>query len=195
MSADEIRQALFGPPPELVASSPEQFATADFHYYFACLLGQCGKLDEAISELQQAIKIQPFFPDAHYKLGAAFCKQGKMAEAVAHWREVIRLQPNNVALRNTTAWILATDPDASVRNGREAVEMARQAVQLCVAPDPAVLDTLAAAFAESGRFSEAVQTAKEALALAACQNNTVLADKIEARIGLYRSAAPCRDAR
>ena len=71
---------------------------------------------------------------------------------------------------NCLAWVLATCPEASVRNGAEAVELARRAVKLSDGREPAILGTLAAAYAEAGRFPEAVQTARKALELATQQN-------------------------
>ena len=61
--------------------------------------------------------------------------------------------------QNDLAWLLATCPDNSVRNGQKAVELAQQAVQLSNGRSPEILDTLAAAYAEAGRFHEAVETA------------------------------------
>ena len=85
---------------------------------------------------------------------------------------------------------LATCPEVALRNGMEAVELARRAAQLSHGREPAVLDALAAAYAENGQFSEAVAAAQRALDLASAHGNTVLADAIRARIKLYRSATP-----
>ena len=74
-------------------------------------------------------------------------------------------------------------------------KLAERALRLSGGNDSAVLDTLAAAYAEVGRFPETVQTAERALALATSQSNTSLARKIAARLKLYRSAAPFRDMR
>ena len=68
----------------------------------------------------------------------------------------MRLRPNDAALLNNTAWVLATNPNASVRNGMEAVELAERALKLSGGNEPAILGTLAAAYAEAGRFPEAV---------------------------------------
>ena len=71
-----------------------------------------------------------------------------------------------------SAWMLATNPNASVRNGAEAVELAQRAVELSGGREPAILDTLAAAYAEAGRFPEAVKTAQRAAALASARGDT-----------------------
>jgi hypothetical protein len=106
----------------------------------------------------------------------------------------VRLQPGNFAVLNRMAWLLATQPDVSLRDGAEAVELAQQAGELTDKWNPAVLDTLAAAYAEAGRFFEAVQVARKARELAAVRSNTALADEIAARIKLFESGKPYRDA-
>ena len=126
-------------------------------------MGKQGRFDEAITHLQHALKIKPYDAEAHYNLGMALNGQGKIAAAVVQWREAVRLQPNQIAFVNHLVWLLATCPEASVRNGAEAVELAHRAVRLSGGREPAILDTLAAALAEAGRFPEAVQTARMAL--------------------------------
>ena len=157
------------------------------------LLGQRGRFDEAIAHLQQALEIKPDYAEAHNNLGMALAGQGKIAEAVVQWREAVRLQPNQIAFVNHLAWVLATCPEASVRNGAEAVELAQRAVQLSDGREPAVLGTLAAAYAEAGRFPEAVQTARKALELATQQNKQALAESLKAKIPLYEAGTAFRE--
>ncbi len=95
---------------------------------------------------------------------------------------------------NDTAWMLATNPNASIRNGAEAIKLSQRAVQLCGGREPAVLGTLAAAYAEAGRYPEAVKTVEQALALANSQNNTALAETLQVRVKLYQAGSPYRDA-
>ena len=166
---------------------------AEAHNNFGVLLGQRGRFDEAIVHLQQALKIKPDFAEAHNNLGNALNGQGKLAEAVVQWREAVRLQPNQIAYVNNLAWLLATCPEASVRNGAEAVELARRAVQLSGSREPALLGTLAAAYAEAGRFPAAVQTARKALELAAQQNTQALVESLQAKLPLYEAGTPFRE--
>jgi spermidine synthase len=107
-------------------------------------------------------------------------------------REAMRLRPNDAALLNDTAWMLATNPNASIRNGTEAVELAERALKLSVGNEPAILDTLAAAYAEAGRFSEAVAAANKALDLATQRHQETLADRLRARLTLYKAGKPFR---
>ena len=93
------------------------------------------------------------------------------------------------------AWLLATSPERSLRNGDEAVELARRAVRLAGDRDPALLGTLAASYAEAGRFAEAVAAAQRALDAATARGNAALCETLRARIKLYQSGTPLRDAR
>ena len=116
-----------------------------------------------------------------------------MPEAVAQWSELARRHPENVAVCNQLAWALATCPEASVRNAGRAVELAQRLTKLTGGRDPNILDTLAAAYAEAGRFPEAVQTAREALDLATQQHKQSLAESMKAKILLYEARTPFRD--
>ena len=106
---------------------------------------------------------------------------------------MLRARPDDVALLDDTARVLATNPNASIRNGAEAVELAQRAAQLSDRREPAILGTLAAAYAEAGRFSEAVQTARKALDLATEQNKQSLAESLKAKIPLYEAGTPCHE--
>jgi tetratricopeptide (TPR) repeat protein len=162
-------------------------ASAEAHNNLGTGLFQTGKLDEAIVHWQKAIDLSPKFPLARFNLGHAFYLQGKFAQALVHWREGLRQEPDRVSILYQTAWVLATCPETSIRNGAEAVELAERAVRLSGGRDPAVLDSLAAAYAELGRFSEAAQTCRRALALASAQSNLPLTEALKRRVMLYES--------
>ena len=116
-------------------------------------------------------------------------------QGLAAQRELLSSRPDDIALLNETAWVLATNPNASIRNGAEAVELAERAVRLSGASEPTVLGTLAAAYAEAGRFPEALQTARKAAELAMRQNNRSLAESINAKIPLYEAHTPFYETR
>ncbi len=92
--------------------------------------------------------------------------------------------------QNNLAWLLATGPEASLRDGNKAAELARQAEQLSDGNHPEILDTLAAAYAETGRFPEVIQAVRQALNLTATKNNKPLADALQARLKLYEANSP-----
>jgi tetratricopeptide (TPR) repeat protein len=164
---------------------------APAQYYLGVALDRAGRTGEAIGQWRQALVLEPGYEEAHDRLAGALYARGLAAEALAHWREGTR---DAAALRQA-AWALATDPDPAVRDGREAAALAARAVQLSGGKDAAVWDALAAAYAEAGRFADAVLTAQRALALAQREERGELAGAIQARIRLYQAATPFRDTR
>jgi tetratricopeptide (TPR) repeat protein len=163
---------------------------ADAHVNLGNALTQKGRVDEAIAHYQKALQIKPNLPEAHMNLGNLFLQQGRMREAIAHFQKALQIEPADPAIQNNLAWLLATCPEASLRNGNKAVELARQANELTGGENPAVLLTLAAAFAETGRFAEAVETAQHALRLAQAQSNTRLAAQLQLELKLYQAGSP-----
>ena len=145
--------------------------------------------DSAISHLGQAIEIDPVSAEARFNLADALYAQGKTIDALAQWREGLKLDPGNVAVLNQTAWTLATSADAAVRNGAEAVALGERAMKITAGRDPAVCDAMAAAYAEAGRFLEAVQTAQTGLAAAPAGPR---AEGLRARAALYAKGLPYR---
>jgi tetratricopeptide (TPR) repeat protein len=152
---------------------------------------QIGRVDEAITQFQRSLEIQQNYSE-YYNLGRAFHQKGMAAEAMANYQKAIELQPQFIPAQRNLAWMLATWPEPSVRNGDKAVALAEKANQFSKNKDPLMLRTLAAAYAEAGRFPEAVAMAKQALALAVAQSNTRLIKVLPAEIGLYQTNSPCR---
>jgi len=147
-------------------------------------------MDEAISQYQKAVEIKPDFEDAQMNLGNSFFRQGRMDEAIAQYQKALQIKPDSAEAQNYLAWLLATCPQARLRNGNKAVELAEQASQLTGGGNPFILGTLAAAYAEVGRFSEAVETAQRALRLAEAQPNPGLAGALQSEIKLYQAGSP-----
>jgi superkiller protein 3 len=160
------------------------------HNGLGSALLQKGSVDEAITHFQKALQIKPNNAEAHYNLGNILLKKGSVDEAIVHYQTALQLKPNNLAAQNSLAWVLAIAPQASLRNGRQAVELAQQANQLAGGENPIILRTLAAAYAEAGRFPEAVATAQRALQLAETQSNTALASAIRSQLELYQAGTP-----
>jgi tetratricopeptide (TPR) repeat protein len=153
-----------------------------------------GHGQEAIGHLQRAVALRPDDPSAHYNLGSAlFDTRGAVREALAEWGEALRLAPDYVPALNRTARLLATCPDAALRNGSEAVRLAERAVELSRGGEAVFLDTLAAAYAEQQRFREATETERRALALVGQGKHGNFADALSARISLYEEKKPLRE--
>jgi Flp pilus assembly protein TadD len=153
-------------------------------------LVQKGRMDEAIVHYQTALQIKPDYAVACNNLGNALLQKGSMGEAIIQYQKSLEIKPDSQEVLNNLAWLLAASPQASLRNGNKAVELAKLANQLTSNGNPNFLSTLATAYAETGRFSEAVQTAQRALQLAEAQSNTALADDIRSQIKLYQAGLP-----
>ena len=159
----------------------------DAQYNLASALLRRGRIDEAITHYEKALKLLPENADAHANLGSALLAKGRVVDAIAQYKEALRLAPENVAAESNLAWLLATSSDPSLRNGPEAVVLAEQASRSSDGKMPLVLRILAAAYAEAGRFSEARETAHEALRAADDQGNSALSDFLRKEIALYES--------
>ena len=168
---------------------------AKTHNNLGIALANRGRMDEAIAHYRKALEIKPDSAKAHFNLGLALDRQGKTADAVIQWRESVRLQPDHTNFLNQLAWVLATCPTESIRNGAEAVDLAERAVRSSGGQEPAILDTLAAAYAEAGRFTEAVATVERAVSLASVRGDTAMADILRPRIELYQARFPHRETR
>jgi tetratricopeptide (TPR) repeat protein len=120
---------------------------------------------------------------------------GRVDEAVSELQQVLARKPNDAEAQKNMAWVLATWPEARIRDGAKAVELAERANELTYNRDPIIGTTLAAAYAETGRFAEATRTAEAALQKAEDSGNTALAGAIRAQLLLYRSGQPFRDVR
>lgn len=167
---------------------------AEAHNNLGALLLQKGETDDAVSQLQNALQLSPDNPDAHNNLGNALLQLGREGEAVAQYRKALELRPEDANTQNNLAWLLATSPDAQIRNGREAVELAERADRSTGNANPVIVATLSAAYAEAGRFAEAVKTARRALDLAAQTGHSALVGAIRAQVELYESGSPSREA-
>jgi tetratricopeptide (TPR) repeat protein len=147
-------------------------------------------VDEAIVQYQKALQISPDFAEALNNLGGALLQKGSVDEAIVQYQKALQIKPDYAEALNNLARVLATCPQASLRDGAKAVALARRANQLTGDGNPVVLGTLAAAYAEAGRFPEAVETAKRALDLSVAQNNNPLAEVIQNQLKLFETHSP-----
>jgi len=163
-----------------------------------CLLGndllQKARVDDAIAAYEQALKNRPTYPEAEKNIGLALFQKGRPSEAIAHWQNALDARPDSVDSLNNLAWVLATFPDTLIRNRKQALALAKRANQLSGDKNPTILRTLAAAYAENGRFTEARVIAERGLQLANVQENPALANIFEGDIARYRANAPVRTA-
>jgi tetratricopeptide (TPR) repeat protein len=149
-----------------------------------------GRFDEAIENYYQAIQLNPNSFMALNNLGIALAATGRFDEAIKNYRQAIQLNPNYFTALNNLAWTLATSPDDKLRNGAGAVRLAERACELTHYGKPLFIGTLAAAYAEAGRFPEAVATAEKAEQLATNAGLTAVAAKNRQLLELYRAGKP-----
>jgi Flp pilus assembly protein TadD len=153
------------------------------------VLAQQGKHEAAVRQFEAAVRLKPDHAGAHNNLAISCKKLGRISEAIAHYREALRLEPNSPPALNNLAWTLAAQPDARFRNGAEAVGLATRACELTQYRNPTPLATLAAAYAETGRFPEAISFAERAQE-AAKGAQGALADRLSAMIEAFRAGQP-----
>jgi tetratricopeptide (TPR) repeat protein len=157
------------------------------HNNLGAALMQMNRPDEALSEFREAIRVDPAISEAHLNLANFLRANRDTSGAIVELRRAVQSAPDSVSAVAGQASLLATVPDASLRNAAEAVRLAEQAVALTVRSDASTLDVLAAAYAASGDFDRAVGTAQEALAV---NPPPQLALAIGRRLELYRQRRP-----
>jgi tetratricopeptide (TPR) repeat protein len=154
---------------------------------------QKGRLEEAMVHYRKFLEIEPQNVEARNILGTALIQQGHVKEAIQQWQEALAIEPENGNAASNLAWVFATCPDASIRDGGRAVELAEKALRISGGQVPMIFHILAAAYAENGRFSEAIETARRGAALANSQGNAGLASELQNNIALYQAGSPLRD--
>jgi tetratricopeptide (TPR) repeat protein len=170
--------------------SPDFF---EAYYNLGLELAKKNRVNEAIAAWMNTVRIRPNFAAGHENLGYAFYVQGRFADSLDHLRRALQSDPDRVSDLNLAASLLATCPDASVRNGPDAVALADHAQTLTHAQDPAILDTLSAAYAETGRFPQAMEVERQAITVATQQGKTALTATLEAHLSRYQSNKPLRE--
>jgi len=153
------------------------------------LAGQ-GDLNQAVEYFKKAIQLTPDSLAAHYNLAVALQKQGRLDEAAAHFTKVIQIAPDMPSPMNDLALLIATHPEIKNRDVNEAIRLARRACELTNYHNPAMLGTLAAAYAAAARFSEAVDTARKAIAIADSANQPQIKNIIQYHLTFYAQGKP-----
>jgi protein O-mannosyl-transferase len=173
---------------EVLQRNPDDLAA---HNNLGNVLTLQGKNEEAVKHFEKAVQISPEYASAHNNLALAYKKLGRIAEGIAEYRAAIRLNPAQIEAINNLAWTLATDPNPQFRDGAEAVQLATRACELTRYQHPTALATIAAAYAESGHFDEAISFAEQALQLAGGPGSP-LGGRIQAMLTSFRSGQPYR---
>ncbi len=152
-----------------------------------------GNFNSGMEHLREAMRLDPRFAEVHGKIGFALAGIGKTRDAVGEYREALRLKPNLAEALNNLTWILATAPDLEIRDGVEAVRLGERACALTLNQQPVMLGTLAAAYAEAGRYNDAIVTARKAEQVALDLGLVHVAELNQKLIELYKKREPYRD--
>ena len=151
-------------------------------------------LDEAILFWSARVENEPNNIGARNTFGVLLVQKHRTRAAIEQWETALALDANDGNTQSNLVWVLATAPNASLRNGIRAVELAERALKLAGGVSPILHRTLAAAYAEAGRFDDAIATAERGRALAEREGNRELADEFTAVLAQYRQHQPFRDA-
>jgi len=146
------------------------------------------QLDAALEHYNEAVRLAPEDAYAVASRADLLTDLGRYAEAIAEYERTIELDPTSAHAYSSYAWLLATCPDASLRNSELAIEQAKLAIELSGAKNAVSFDTLAAAQANAGDFSAAMHTVRQAVQLAPPEEREIY----EARLVMYQRAKPYR---
>jgi len=150
------------------------------------LMGR-NRTDGAAAQFREAARLQTTNALAQYQLALIHQQRKEMRAAIERFHLALQAQPDWPESLNNLAWILAANPDAALRNGAEAVALAERACKLTDYKEPLLVGTLAAAYAEAGRFPEAISCAEKARGLALAAGQKDIAQKNQELLELYRA--------
>ena len=166
-------------------------ASAHFNLGSARLM--LGNREEAVGHFRETLKYAPNDPAVYSSLARALANGGEFEEAATHYEQALELAPDLPIALVGLAWIRATSPYEGLRQANQALALAQRAVARVGNDHPEVLDTLAAAYAASGRFDDAVSTARRASEAARANPAFAsMATNIDGRIRLYLAFRPFR---
>ena len=168
-------------------------AHARTRYKLGSMLLLADAEEEGLRHLREAREALGYDLEAQLHFAAAVTRLGRHREAADAYRQALRTYPGEARLQGSLAWLLATSPDAEIRDGAESLIWAARAVE--GAPGPRSLETLAAAHAEAGDFPAAVGAATRAKELLLKAGNPAAVRQVEQRLKLYREGRPYREAR
>ena len=161
------------------------------HYNLSSAFLKKGEIDKAILHCQAVLSIQPEHADAHTTLAAALLRKGEIGSAIEQYKKALEIAPRSVPALNNLAWILATYSDPAFRDGTKALELAQEANEFSSRNNPVILRTLAAAYANVGQFSTAVEVGQ--LALSLTDRQSPLASALQRELAGYQASEPYRE--
>lgn len=162
---------------------------AEIRRSYAAALAEQGRKTEAVKQLRELLDLKPD-TEARSQLATLLYQSGRFGEAVAEYRQVVAAKPDQLEALSNLAWLLATSPDSAVRNGTDAVRFAEQACRLTGYQRAQMIGALAAAYAEAGRFTEAVAATQKAIERSRAGGDARFAAMNEQLLKLYSAGKP-----
>lgn len=147
------------------------------------------RMDMAVTSFREEVRLKPGDAAAQCNLADTLLRAVRLEEAVVEYQNALKIDPNHIASLNNLAWVLGARGDALVRDGAKAIELAERANKL-LKGNPALLNTLAAAYGEAGRYAEALDASQRALDFSVAQRNEALAQVIREARACYQSGKP-----
>lgn len=192
----------------IVLEKMGNFEEAIFHYEKAAVLDsmnwntfqnlgtayfRVGKDQEALTALNRALEINPTSVHAFGMLSFVYKRLDNTAEAIDALKKGLEQSPGDFGLAVRLAWLISTAEDAAFRDGEEAVRLTKTVCEETQYQFAGIVDVLAAAYAETGQFEKAAETAQQAYDLAISTNQRITAQQIQSRLKLYQSNKPYRE--
>ena len=162
----------------------------DARHNLGQLLRKAGYVREASAQYRAAIELDPKDLSSRLNLAGIQMRSGQFQLAVSNFEQALRVDPDSVEALNNLAWMLASSADPAIRDGARAVQLAQRACELSQWKQTTLIGTLAAAYAEAGRFKDAVATAQKACASATEKGEKALLEKNQQLLELYRAGKP-----
>ncbi len=150
-----------------------------------------GNYERAIDDYTNALRINPISDRAYSSRANSWYMKGDYKKAIFDLIKALDINPRNDEVYNNYAWLLATCPDGRYRNGAKALEMAKKAVK--INPTEINMDTLATAYAESGKFEDAIITQEKVIFLQNKKNKIETLIESKERLKFYKAGKPWRD--
>jgi lipopolysaccharide biosynthesis regulator YciM len=174
---------------ESIALNPQK---SEANINLATALFETGQVNEAIAYMKKAQRMDPDFENISLMLGTIYMRSGQTKNAITEYENGLLKNPEDIHLAIQLAWILATSSKKSLRDGDQAIRLAKNICEKTNYLVPEMLDVLASAYAETGQFDQAFETAQRAYQLANLNSRKNLMEQIQSRIDLYRSKQPYR---
>ncbi|MBV8898596.1 MAG: tetratricopeptide repeat protein [Verrucomicrobia bacterium] len=180
----------------IIADNPNNWRA---HFLKAAVLVLAERRDDALREMDQSIRLAhhsnvsaALLSELYQSKGRSCIDYGRYQDAKRALETAVHLQPNDPTTLNDLAWMFATAQNKQVRNGRRAVSLATKACRLGGWTNAFAIDTLAAAYAESGRFDEAARYEQLAMQNLRPEDRKEQLGGMQNRLQLYESGQPYR---